>query len=93
MRSRLPSEDTAQVNPVCVDNVRLAYGTESDRTPKRFGEYLVEIGALSPVQLRAALAYQRTKDGIKLGRAASALGFASEPKIEWAAHSFHGKYR
>lgn len=69
---------------------RFAYGTCDDERVARFGEFLVEIGALSEVQLRAALAYQRTA-GIRIGTAASALGFVSEPKVEWAAHAFHGK--
>jgi len=69
---------------------RFAYGTCDDEHVRRFGEFLVDIGALSEVQLRAALAYQRTA-GIRIGTAASALGFVSEPKVEWAAHAFHGK--
>jgi len=57
-----------------------------------FGRYLVEVGLLTPLQLRAALAYQRST-GIKLGAAASALGFASELKIEWASLAYHGQFR
>jgi tetratricopeptide (TPR) repeat protein len=55
---------------------------------QRFGRYLVAIGALTPRQLRAALDYQRHA-GIRLGAAAVALGFLSEPSVEWAAHDFH----
>ncbi len=57
-----------------------------------FGRYLVEVGLLTPLQLRAALAYQRST-GIKLGAAASALGFVSELKIEWASLAYHGQFR
>jgi tetratricopeptide (TPR) repeat protein len=57
-----------------------------------FGRYLVECGLLTPVQLRAALAYQRST-GIKLGAAAAALGFVSQLKIEWASLAYHGQFR
>jgi tetratricopeptide (TPR) repeat protein len=77
---------------------RLALGTSSDAAGAEvpadggFGHYLVNIGVLSPVQLRAALAYHRTT-GVRVGRAAVALGFLSEPKVEWAALGFHGRRR
>jgi hypothetical protein len=54
----------------------------------RFGEYLVAIGCLTPAQLRAAIAYHRSMR-IRIGAAAAALGFVSEPKLEWAAQAFH----
>jgi tetratricopeptide (TPR) repeat protein len=57
-----------------------------------FGRYLVECGLLTPLQLRAALAYQRST-GIKLGAAAAALGFVSQVKIEWASLAYHGQFR
>jgi hypothetical protein len=57
-----------------------------------FGRYLVECGLLTALQLRAALAYQRST-GIKLGAAASALGFVSQLKIEWASLAYHGQFR
>jgi tetratricopeptide (TPR) repeat protein len=57
-----------------------------------FGRYLVECQLLTALQLRAALAYQRST-GIKLGAAASALGFVSELKIEWASLAYHGRFR
>ncbi len=57
-----------------------------------FGQYLVEAGVLTPVQLRAALAYKKST-GIRLGSAAVALGFASELKIEWASLAYHGQHR
>lgn len=60
--------------------------------PRFFGQYLVDIGALSQIQLNAALAYHRSV-GIRLGSAAAALGFISEPKVEWAAHAYHGSRR
>ena len=53
-----------------------------------FGRYLVSIGALTPLQLRATLDYHRIHR-VKLGMAAVALGFVSEPSVEWAAHDFH----
>jgi len=57
-----------------------------------FGRYLVEVGLLTPFQLRAALAYQRAI-GIKLGAAAAALGFVSDLKVEWASLAYHGQFR
>jgi tetratricopeptide (TPR) repeat protein len=57
-----------------------------------FGNYLVETGVLSPVQLRAALAYKKST-GVRLGAAAVVLGFASELKIEWASLAYHGQHR
>jgi len=78
---------------------RIAAGTSSDdaapqraRRVPRFGEYLLHIGALTPPQLRAALAYHRSS-GVRLGAAAAALGLISQPKVEWAAHAFHGSRR
>jgi tetratricopeptide (TPR) repeat protein len=53
-----------------------------------FGRYLVAIGALTAVQLHAALDYHR-RSGIPLGAAAVALGFASAPSVEGAVHAFH----
>ena len=47
---------------------------------------------LSPVQLRAALAYKKST-GVRLGTAAVALGFVSELKIEWASLAYHGQHR
>jgi tetratricopeptide (TPR) repeat protein len=74
---------------------RLAQGTCAEIEPlpassalMRFGDYLVEIGALTPVQLRAVLAYHRST-GVRVGASAVALGFVSEPKVEWAAHAYH----
>lgn len=55
--------------------------------PDLFGRYLVVIGALTPVQLQAALDYHR-RAGIPLGAAAVALGFVSAPRVEGAAESF-----
>lgn len=57
-----------------------------------FGPYLVEAGILTPVQLRAALAYKRST-GVRLGAAAVALGFVSELKVEWASLAYHGQHR
>jgi tetratricopeptide (TPR) repeat protein len=57
-----------------------------------FGSYLVETGVLTPVQLRAALAYKKST-GVRLGSAAVVLGFASELKIEWASLAYHGQHR
>jgi len=57
-----------------------------------FGNYLVETGVLTPVQLKAAIAYKKST-GVRLGAAAVALGFASELKIEWASLAYHGQHR
>jgi tetratricopeptide (TPR) repeat protein len=57
-----------------------------------FGNYLVEAGVLTPVQLRAALAYKKST-GLRLGTAAVALGFVSEQKNEWASLAYHGQHR
>jgi tetratricopeptide (TPR) repeat protein len=57
-----------------------------------FGNYLVEAGVLTPVQMRAALAYKKST-GVRLGSAAVVLGFASELKIEWASLAYHGQHR
>jgi tetratricopeptide (TPR) repeat protein len=72
---------------------RLAAGSQNESTQEihlgdRFGRYLVDIGALTPLQLRAALDYHR-RAGVRLGAAAVALGFLSEPSVEWAAHDYH----
>lgn len=52
-----------------------------------FGQYLVDCGLLSPVQLRAATVYQRST-GVRLGAAAVALGFVSEAKADWASLNY-----
>jgi tetratricopeptide (TPR) repeat protein len=57
-----------------------------------FGVYLRDIGVLTEAQLRAALAYKRAT-GVRLGRAVTTLGFASELKIEWASLAYHGRHR
>jgi tetratricopeptide (TPR) repeat protein len=72
---------------------RLAAGSQNETTSEvhlgeRFGRYLVDIGALTPLQLRAALDYHR-RAGVRVGAAAVALGFLSEPSVEWAAHDYH----
>lgn len=72
---------------------RIAVGSQDEGTAElklgeRFGRYLVDIGALTPLQLRAALDYHR-RAGVRLGAAAVALGFLSEPSVEWAAHDYH----
>lgn len=69
--------------------LRFAHGTEPlPRPVERFGAYLVEIGALTPTQLGAALDYQR-RAGVRIGTAAVALGFLSQPSVEGAARAFH----
>ncbi len=90
---RRASAPYVPVSPDSVDSSgerRLAFGTSSDH--KLFGEYLVDIGALSPIELKASLAYHGSSR-VRLGGAAVALGFISMPKVEWAAVTFHGKYR
>ncbi|MBK9031390.1 MAG: hypothetical protein IPL61_08640 [Myxococcales bacterium] len=57
-----------------------------------FGQHLVDAGLLSPLQLKAALAYKRST-GVRLGAAAVALGFLSAPKVEWASLAYHGRHR
>jgi tetratricopeptide (TPR) repeat protein len=57
-----------------------------------FGRYLVDIGVMTEAHLRAALAYKRAT-GVRLGRAVSTLGFASELKVEWASLAYHGRHR
>jgi tetratricopeptide (TPR) repeat protein len=72
-----------------------AVGTMSDaHLPEAsgFGQYLVEIGVMTEPQLRAALAYMKAT-GVRLGRAVTTLGFASELKIEWASLAYHGRHR
>lgn len=56
-----------------------------------FGRYLVAIGVVTDPQLRAALAYKRAT-GVRLGRAVTTLGFASELKVEWASLAYHGRH-
>ena len=68
---------------------RMAAGSQAEQIGLQgFGRYLVDIGALTPRQLRAALDYHR-RAGIRVGAAAVALGFLSEPRVEWAAYDYH----
>lgn len=57
-----------------------------------FGQYLVECGLLTAVQLRAAMVYKRST-GVRLGAAAVALGLVSEARIEQASLAYHGRPR
>ena len=57
-----------------------------------FGAYLVDVGVLSELQLRATLAYKKST-GVRLGAAACALGFATERRIESASLVYHGRHR
>lgn len=70
---------------------RFALGTARPPTSptELFGMYLVDIGALTLSQLRAALEYHR-RAGVRVGTAAVVLGFLSEPSVEGAARAFHG---
>jgi tetratricopeptide (TPR) repeat protein len=84
---------TAATEPGRPRSRRVAAGSQNEGTAEveigeRFGRYLVDIGALTPLQLRAALDYHR-RAGVRLGAAAVALGFLSEPSVEWAAHDYH----
>jgi len=54
-----------------------------------FGQYLIQIGLLTPDRLKAAQAYQRSMN-VMLSTAVIALGLASQLKVEWASLSFHG---
>jgi tetratricopeptide (TPR) repeat protein len=69
-------------------------GRSSDSLPEAsgFGQYLMANGVVTEKQLRAALAYKQAT-GVRLGRAVSTLGFASELKIEWASLAYHGRHR
>lgn len=95
---RLPAAAAAVGGPAPTPSARprLAIGSHSeDDQPDapvraRFGRYLVDIGALTPIQLRAALDYHR-RAGVRVGAAAVALGFMSEPRVEWAAHDYHAR--
>ena len=57
-----------------------------------FGAYLVDVGVLSELQLRATLAYKKST-GVRLGAAACALGFATERRLESASLVYHGRHR
>ncbi len=61
---------------------------DSLRQAVRFGAYLVQIGLLSPSQLRKAVTYHE-RTAVRIGTAAAILGFATKPRIEWAAAAFH----
>lgn len=75
---------------------RLAKGSDGapDDEGRRngFGKYLVRVGILTSTQLSAVLGYQH-RNGGRIGDAAVALGFISEPKIEWAALAYHSRRR
>lgn len=72
---------------------RVARGTEAGGEPADgFGQYLVDAGIMSLLELKAALAYHRST-GVRFGRAAVVLGFVSEPKLEWAAVAYHASHR
>ena len=64
----------------------------TDQLHVGFGAYLVDVGVLSELQLRASLAYKRST-GVRLGAAACALGFATETRIESASLVYHGRHR
>lgn len=71
---------------------RTAHGSSAEGSEPMLGEYLVSIGAISPGQLEIALDYQRCV-GIRLGDAAVALGYISQPKLDWAAHAYHARHK
>jgi tetratricopeptide (TPR) repeat protein len=85
--SSFPSHEDESPRPP-----RFALGTDhAPLLPKGallFGHYLVDIGALTPLQLRATLDYHR-RSGLRVGAAAVALGFVSESSVEGAAHAYH----
>lgn len=67
-------------------------GTLPRREPiegPEFGDYLIQIGLLTPDRLKAAVAYGRSMK-VKLSTAVIALGLASQLKVEWASLAFHG---
>ena len=70
-----------------VGNVEL----ESDGLREvRFGEYLVEQGLLDRCQLFHALQLQDRTPGLRIGEAATALGFATRGAIERTFARFRG---
>jgi tetratricopeptide (TPR) repeat protein len=80
---------------------RLAVGTEwqapigdptSPTHAVRFGAYLVQIGAITPGQLKKALDYHE-RTSVRIGTATAILGFTSKQKVEWAAQAFHATPR
>lgn len=54
----------------------------------RFGGYLIDIGVLTPEQLRHALKHH-IDSKMRVGEAAVVLGFVSQQKLDWAALGFH----
>ncbi|HWO24362.1 MAG TPA: hypothetical protein VNO30_36710 [Kofleriaceae bacterium] len=55
-----------------------------------FGEYLVEQGLIDRCQLLLALQLQDQRPGLRLGEAATALGFATRGTIERMFARFRG---
>lgn len=53
-----------------------------------FGRYLVEIGAISPMELHRVLTHHRAT-GLRVGEAAVALGYLTRQHVEWAAMAYH----
>ncbi len=60
--------------------------------PAGFGTYLVDVGVLSELELRAAMAYKKATS-VRLGAAAVALGFATEARLESASLVYNGHHR
>ena len=81
-----PAEHASGAGRSC----RMASGTCHENASPMFGEYLVSIGVLTPTQLETALDYQHSV-GIRVGSAAVALGYISQPKVDWAAHAYHSR--
>lgn len=100
VRPPIPPTFAAPVAParVPVRRFATARGTEpppvgpAAEPPAGFGAYLVDVGVLSALQLRATLAYKKST-GVRLGAAAVALGFATDRRIESASLVYHGRHR
>jgi len=100
VRAPIPPTFAAPVAParVPVRRFATARGTEpppvgpAAEPPAGFGAYLVDVGVLSALQLRATLAYKKST-GVRLGAAAVALGFATDSRIESASLVYHGRHR
>ena len=61
---------------------------EGGRSPLRFGEFLVQEGALDRTQLFLALQMQDRLPGILIGQCAVALGYLTVGEVEWMHQRF-----
>ncbi len=61
---------------------------DGGRLPLRFGEFLVQEGALDRGQLFRTLQMQDRVPGIPIGQCAVALGFLTMSEVEWMYQRF-----